>query len=136
MIKRQEMSSSSVIMGLDIFPSSMRTNVLLNDLDAKKIGETNAVVARLQLPKFLNDLLDFMALGQLQIRKFSAATSVSAVYAKLPMSSHPNIDSLSNEVIFSFFASQFTSPQLDNEDLKQINVDDLEEIDLRCRWPC
>nr|GFC77996.1 ribonuclease H-like domain-containing protein [Tanacetum cinerariifolium] len=26
---------------------------------------------------------------------------------------------------------QSTSPQLDNEDLKQINVDDLEEIDLR-----
>nr|GEZ63577.1 hypothetical protein [Tanacetum cinerariifolium]GEZ63588.1 hypothetical protein [Tanacetum cinerariifolium] len=61
----------------------------------------------------------------------SAATSVSAVFAKLPVSSHPNIDSLSNVVIYSFFASQSTSPQLDNEDLKQIDVDDLEEIDLR-----
>nr|GEV36080.1 hypothetical protein [Tanacetum cinerariifolium] len=39
----------------------------------------------------------------------SAATSVSAVCAKLPVSSHPNIDSLSNAVIFSFFASQSTS---------------------------
>nr|GEW92618.1 hypothetical protein [Tanacetum cinerariifolium] len=48
----------------------------------------------------------------------SAATSVSAICAKLPVSSHPNIDSLSNAVIFSFFASQSTSPQLDNEDLK------------------
>nr|GEU87865.1 hypothetical protein [Tanacetum cinerariifolium] len=38
----------------------------------------------------------------------SAATSVSAVCAKLPVSSHPNIDSLSN-----------------------IDVDDLEEMDLR-----
>nr|GEV74831.1 putative ribonuclease H-like domain-containing protein [Tanacetum cinerariifolium] len=61
----------------------------------------------------------------------SVATSVSAVCAKLPMSSHPNIDSLSNAVIYSFFASQSTSPQLDNEDLKQINVEDLEEMDLR-----
>nr|GEV12116.1 hypothetical protein [Tanacetum cinerariifolium] len=61
----------------------------------------------------------------------SAATSVSAVCAKLPGSSHPNIDSLSNVVIFSFFASQSTNPQLDNEDLKQIDVDDLKEIDLR-----
>nr|GEX61371.1 ribonuclease H-like domain-containing protein [Tanacetum cinerariifolium] len=51
----------------------------------------------------------------------SAATSVSAVCAKLPVSSHPNIDSLSNVVIFSFFASQSTSPQLDNKDLKQID---------------
>nr|GEW19060.1 putative ribonuclease H-like domain-containing protein [Tanacetum cinerariifolium] len=61
----------------------------------------------------------------------SAATSVSAVCAQLLVSSHPNIDSLSNAVIFSFFASQSTSPQLDNEDLKQIDVDDLEEMDLR-----
>nr|GEZ87088.1 hypothetical protein [Tanacetum cinerariifolium] len=61
----------------------------------------------------------------------SAATSVSVVCAKLPVSSHPNIDSLSNAVIFSFFASQSTSPQLDNEDLKQIDVDDIEEMDLR-----
>nr|GEX96539.1 ribonuclease H-like domain-containing protein [Tanacetum cinerariifolium] len=61
----------------------------------------------------------------------SAATSVSVVCAQLPMSSHPNIDSLSNVVIFSLFASQSTSPQLDNKDLKQIDVDDFEEIDLR-----
>nr|GEZ27217.1 putative ribonuclease H-like domain-containing protein [Tanacetum cinerariifolium] len=61
----------------------------------------------------------------------STATSVSAVCAKLLVSSHPNIDSLSNAVIFSFFASQSTSPQLDNEDLKQTDVDDLEEMDLR-----
>nr|GFB27888.1 hypothetical protein [Tanacetum cinerariifolium] len=61
----------------------------------------------------------------------SAATSVSAVCAKLHVSSHPNIYSLSNVVIYSFFASQSTSPLLDNEDLKQIDVDDLEEIDLR-----
>nr|GEW54041.1 hypothetical protein [Tanacetum cinerariifolium] len=61
----------------------------------------------------------------------SAATSVSAICAKLSVSSHPNIDSLSNAVIYSFFTSQSTSPQLDNKDLKQIDVDDLEEMDLR-----
>nr|GEX66272.1 zinc finger, CCHC-type [Tanacetum cinerariifolium] len=61
----------------------------------------------------------------------SVAASVSAIYANMPVSSLPNVDSLSNEVIYSFFASQSTSPQLDNEDLKQIDVDDLEEIDLR-----
>nr|GEW00396.1 hypothetical protein [Tanacetum cinerariifolium] len=61
----------------------------------------------------------------------SAAASVSAACAKLPVSSLPNVDSLSNAVIYSFFASQSTSPQLDNEDLKQIDVDDLEEMDLR-----
>ncbi|GKG06826.1 ribonuclease H-like domain-containing protein [Tanacetum coccineum] len=34
-------------------------------------------------------------------------------------------------VICAFFASQPNSPQLDNEDLQQINPDDLEEMDLR-----
>nr|GEY73104.1 hypothetical protein [Tanacetum cinerariifolium] len=61
----------------------------------------------------------------------SAATSVSAVCAKLPMSFHPNFDSLSNAIIYSFFSSQSTSPQLDNEDLKHIDMDDLKEMDLR-----
>nr|GFC60949.1 hypothetical protein [Tanacetum cinerariifolium] len=35
------------------------------------------------------------------------------------------------DVMFSFFASQSNTPQLDNEDLKQINTNDLEEIDLK-----
>nr|GEV91449.1 putative ribonuclease H-like domain-containing protein [Tanacetum cinerariifolium] len=61
----------------------------------------------------------------------SVAASVSTVCAKMPMSSHPNVDSLSNAVIYSFFASQSSSPQLDNEDLKQIDSDDLEEMDLK-----
>nr|GEW10970.1 hypothetical protein [Tanacetum cinerariifolium] len=61
----------------------------------------------------------------------SAAVSVAAAYVKLSASPLPNVDSLSNAVIYSFFASQSTSPQFDNEDLKQIDVDDLEEIDLR-----
>nr|GEY93662.1 hypothetical protein [Tanacetum cinerariifolium] len=61
----------------------------------------------------------------------SADASVFAICAKIPVSSLPNVDSLSNAVIYSFFASQSTSPQLDNEDLKQIDVDDLEEMDLR-----
>nr|GEY35041.1 putative reverse transcriptase domain-containing protein [Tanacetum cinerariifolium] len=49
----------------------------------------------------------------------------------MPVSSFPNVDSLSNAVIYLFFASQSNSPQLDIEDLKQIDVDDLEEMDLR-----
>nr|GEY93093.1 ribonuclease H-like domain-containing protein [Tanacetum cinerariifolium] len=61
----------------------------------------------------------------------SAATSVSAGYAQLHVAFYLNINFLSNAVIFLFFASQSTSPQLDNEDLKQINVDDLKEMDLR-----
>nr|GFD05033.1 ribonuclease H-like domain-containing protein [Tanacetum cinerariifolium] len=61
----------------------------------------------------------------------SAAVNVSAVGVKLSASSLSNVDSLSNAVIYSFFESQSSSPQLDNEDLKQIDADDLEEIDLK-----
>nr|GEZ74417.1 hypothetical protein [Tanacetum cinerariifolium] len=61
----------------------------------------------------------------------SAVVNVSAVGAKLSASTLLNVDSLSNAVIYSFFASQSLSPQLDNEDLKQIDADDLEEIDLK-----
>nr|GEU84915.1 retrovirus-related Pol polyprotein from transposon TNT 1-94 [Tanacetum cinerariifolium] len=42
-----------------------------------------------------------------------------------------NIDNLSDVVICAFLASQPSSPQLVNEDLEQIYLDDLEEIDLK-----
>nr|GFA21467.1 ribonuclease H-like domain-containing protein [Tanacetum cinerariifolium] len=61
----------------------------------------------------------------------SAVVNVSAVGTKLTASTLPNVDSLSNVVIYSFFSSQSSSPQLDNEDLKQIEVDDLKEMDLK-----
>ncbi|GJT77062.1 hypothetical protein Tco_1043787 [Tanacetum coccineum] len=41
------------------------------------------------------------------------------------------IENLSDVVIYSFFASQPSIPQLNNEDLEQINLGDLEEMDLR-----
>nr|GEW93619.1 hypothetical protein [Tanacetum cinerariifolium] len=72
----------------------------------------------------LNDLFK-------SLKIYESKLVLSAVCAKLHVTSLPNVDSLSNAVIYSFFASQSTSPQLDNEDLKQINVDDLEEMYLR-----
>nr|GEZ75521.1 hypothetical protein [Tanacetum cinerariifolium] len=49
---------------------------------------------------------------------------------KALVSTLPNVDSLSDDVIYSFFASQPNSPPLDNEDLKQIDVDRLEDMDV------
>nr|GFA86706.1 hypothetical protein [Tanacetum cinerariifolium] len=57
--------------------------------------------------------------------------NVFAASSKAPVSTLPNVDSLSDVVIYSFFASQSNSPQLENEDLKQIDADYLEEIDLK-----
>nr|GEV03162.1 ribonuclease H-like domain-containing protein [Tanacetum cinerariifolium] len=52
----------------------------------------------------------------------SAAASVSAACVKLSASPILNVDSISNAVIYSFFANQSTSPRFDNEDLKQIDT--------------
>nr|GEV39594.1 reverse transcriptase domain-containing protein [Tanacetum cinerariifolium] len=61
----------------------------------------------------------------------NATLSIFAASSKAKVSTLPNVDSLSDAVIYSFFASQYNSPQLDNDDLKQIDPDNLEEIDLK-----
>nr|GFC04283.1 hypothetical protein [Tanacetum cinerariifolium] len=43
----------------------------------------------------------------------------------------PFASSYADDVMFSFFTSQSNTPQLDNEDLEQINTDDLEEMGLK-----
>nr|GEZ85303.1 hypothetical protein [Tanacetum cinerariifolium] len=58
----------------------------------------------------------------------SAVTSISATSTKILVSALPNVDNSSDVVIYSFLASQFNSPQLDNNNLKQIDANDLEKI--------
>nr|GEW87895.1 ribonuclease H-like domain-containing protein [Tanacetum cinerariifolium] len=64
-------------------------------------------------------------------KSVSVVSIVFAAGSKATVSTFLNVDSLSDAVIYSIFASQSSSPQLDNEDLKQIDPDDLEEIDLK-----
>nr|GEU31656.1 ribonuclease H-like domain-containing protein [Tanacetum cinerariifolium] len=63
--------------------------------------------------------------------RFSVVASVFATSTKVHVSALSNVDTLSDAVIYSFFASQSNSPQLDNDDLKQIDADDLEEMNLK-----
>ncbi|GJV34539.1 hypothetical protein Tco_1394939 [Tanacetum coccineum] len=46
-------------------------------------------------------------------------------------SNSANTDSMSDDVIYSFFVNQSNSSQLNDEDLQQIDADDLEEMDLK-----
>nr|GEU48068.1 reverse transcriptase domain-containing protein [Tanacetum cinerariifolium] len=78
----------------------------------------------------LDDLFNSLKIYEAEV-KISVAVSVSVVSAKLHVSALLNVNSLSNDVIYSFFASQSNSPQLDNDDLKQIDANDLEEMDLK-----
>nr|GEX28650.1 putative reverse transcriptase domain-containing protein [Tanacetum cinerariifolium] len=63
--------------------------------------------------------------------RVSAITSVSAATTKVSISALPNVYTLSDAVIYSFFSSQSNCPLLDNDDLQQIDADDLDEMDLK-----
>nr|GEW75311.1 hypothetical protein [Tanacetum cinerariifolium] len=124
-------------------PSEWKTHTLIwrnkTDLEDKslddlfnslKINESEVMRSSYQGTDFQN--LAFVSSTPVDStnNSVSAAVNVSAIGTKLSASTLPNVDSLSNAVIYSFFASQSSSPQLDNKDLKQIDADDLEEMDL------
>ncbi|GJV47415.1 ribonuclease H-like domain-containing protein [Tanacetum coccineum] len=64
-------------------------------------------------------------------RAVNTAQGVNTASTQGAVDSSITIKNLSDAVIYSFFASQPSIPQLDNEDIQQINPDDLEEMDLR-----
>nr|GEY69497.1 hypothetical protein [Tanacetum cinerariifolium] len=63
--------------------------------------------------------------------QISVVPTIFAASSKAPVSTLLNVDNLSDDVIYFVFTSQSNSPQLKNEDLKQIDADDLEEMDLK-----
>nr|GFA73626.1 hypothetical protein [Tanacetum cinerariifolium] len=99
----------------------------------KRLAKKNELKARGTLLMALPDKhqLKFNIHKDVESLMEAIEKSVSAASSKAPVSTLPNVDNLSDVVIYSFFASQSNSPQLDNEDLKQINADDLEKMDLK-----
>ncbi|GJY16015.1 ribonuclease H-like domain-containing protein, partial [Tanacetum coccineum] len=65
----------------------------------------------------------------------SSTNEVSTAYGASSSSSHnpqrEGSSSYTNELMYSFFANQSSGPQLDHEDLEQLDEFDLEEIDLK-----
>ncbi|GKC03913.1 putative ribonuclease H-like domain-containing protein [Tanacetum coccineum] len=76
----------------------------------------------------LDDLFNNLKAYESEVKGTSSSTTNSHNGAA---DSSTTVENLSDAVIYSFFASQPSIPQLDNEDLQQINPDDLEEMDLR-----
>ncbi|GJS76942.1 hypothetical protein Tco_0726823 [Tanacetum coccineum] len=74
-------------------------------------------------------------ISQLEIHENTSSTNevVNIAHEVSIASSQGQASSLTyaDDVMFSFFANQFNSPQFDNEDLEQIDTDDLEEMDLK-----
>nr|GEX00573.1 hypothetical protein [Tanacetum cinerariifolium] len=118
-ILRQSLSQKDInLKFLRSLPTGWRTHTLIwrNKIDLEE-----------QSP---DDLFNSLKIYEAEV-KISTVASVYAASAKIPVSALPNVDTLSNAVSYSFFASQSIGPQLDNDDLKQIDADDHEEMDLK-----
>ncbi|GJZ36151.1 hypothetical protein Tco_0581968 [Tanacetum coccineum] len=76
----------------------------------------------------LDDLFNNLKAYESEVKGTSSSTTNSHNGAA---NSTTTVENLSDVVIYSFFSSQSSIPQLDNEDLQQINPDNLEEMDLR-----
>ncbi|GKF14090.1 ribonuclease H-like domain-containing protein, partial [Tanacetum coccineum] len=64
-------------------------------------------------------------------RAVNTAQGVNTASTEGVVDNSGTVKNLSDAVIYSFFASQPSIPQLDNEDLQQIHPNALEEMDLR-----
>nr|GEU59390.1 putative ribonuclease H-like domain-containing protein [Tanacetum cinerariifolium] len=64
-------------------------------------------------------------------RAVNTTQGVNTTSTQGAANSSTTIENLSDAMIYSFFASQPSIPQLDNEDLQKIHPGDLEELDLR-----
>ncbi|GJV26843.1 hypothetical protein Tco_1383291 [Tanacetum coccineum] len=80
----------------------------------------------------MDDLYNNLKVYEAEIKGQSSSSSNSQNVAFGQASSSTYVD----DVMFSFFTNQFSSPQLDNEDQEQTNTDDLEEMDLKWQVPC
>ncbi|GKB19677.1 hypothetical protein Tco_0853600 [Tanacetum coccineum] len=81
-------------------------------------------------PQVTNEPFCPLAALTVQPRAVNTAQGVNTASTQGATDSSTTVENLSDAVIYSFFASQPSIPQLDNEDLQQINPDDLEEIDM------
>ncbi|GKD06222.1 putative ribonuclease H-like domain-containing protein [Tanacetum coccineum] len=73
--------------------------------------------------------------GNDESKKMQNTNNVSTASGVSPSSSHNSkretSSSYTDDLMYSFFANQSNGPQLDHEDLEQINEYDLEEMDLK-----
>nr|GEW86074.1 hypothetical protein [Tanacetum cinerariifolium] len=77
------------------------------------------------------------SLAFVSAKNTSSTNELNATYSVSTAIGHSSqaqgSSSYADELMFSFFANQFSTQQLDKEDLEQINQDDLEEMDLNGR---
>ncbi|GJW16704.1 retrovirus-related pol polyprotein from transposon TNT 1-94 [Tanacetum coccineum] len=77
--------------------------------------------------------LEMLSLDDLynNLKVFNTAQGINTASTQATDDNLTTVDSLSDALIYSFFASQPRSSQLDSEDLQQIHPDDIKEMDLK-----
>ncbi|GKB46488.1 hypothetical protein Tco_0897241 [Tanacetum coccineum] len=85
-------------------------------------------IETLSLDDLFNNLKAYKSELYHATRAVNTAQGVNTASTHGAADSSTIVEKLSDAVIYSFFASQPTNPQLDNEDLQQIHPDDLEEM--------
>nr|GEZ39501.1 hypothetical protein [Tanacetum cinerariifolium] len=79
----------------------------------------------------LDDLFNNLKIYEAEVKGSSTSSQNIQNIAFVSSNNTDSTNDLNGVVIYSFFVSQSNSPQLDNEDLKQIDPNDLEEMDLK-----
>nr|GEV32848.1 reverse transcriptase domain-containing protein [Tanacetum cinerariifolium] len=79
----------------------------------------------------LDDLFNNLKIYDAEVKGSSTSSQNIQNIAFVSSNNTNSTNDLSDALIYSFFASQSNSPQLDNEDLKQIDPGELEEMDLK-----
>nr|GEY19249.1 hypothetical protein [Tanacetum cinerariifolium] len=80
----------------------------------------------------LDDLFNSLKIYKVEVKHSSSTGTTTKNLAFVPSSNTDSTtDSVSAAASVSAVCAKMHVPQLDNEDLKQIDVDDLEEMDLR-----
>nr|GEY08013.1 hypothetical protein [Tanacetum cinerariifolium] len=115
----------------DIFgdPDRTRNRTAKHRHENESIREANVEIQILEDSDFFS--FWSLALSRSFWSRILDGYGIDGFSSKVLLSVLPNVDTLSDVSIYSFFASQSNSPHLDNDDLKQIDADDLEEMDLK-----
>nr|GEU40633.1 hypothetical protein [Tanacetum cinerariifolium] len=101
----------------------------------QKLARKNELKAKITLMLAIPDehLLKFHASFVSSKNSYSTNEIVNTAHSVSAASSkdQSSTTSYADDVMLSLFSNQSNAPQLDNEDLEQINTDDLEEMDLK-----
>ncbi|GJR39013.1 hypothetical protein Tco_1214697 [Tanacetum coccineum] len=106
-------------------------NLKVYELEVKGMSSSSSSTHNMAFVSFSNNNTSNTNDAVNTAQAVNTAHGVSIASTQINDAYSINIGNLSDAVICAFFASQPNSPQLVQEDLQQIHLDDMEEMDLR-----